>query len=153
MTFKISIGESETISIDEADLKKTEQNGSDDANSQMYSLQAAVYSIDDGQQRNLIAFILRNDQWFVFNDFCIKKVHEDEVLSVMLDFKIPTVLFYKSTTFEWDEIEVVPYESPFTSNLLLEEKFFAKYDLDSSHFLPLSKDEIPKQGKSNLVWF
>lgn len=153
MTFKISIGESETISIDEADLKKTEQNGSDDANSQMYSLQAAVYSIDDGLQRNLIAFILRNDQWFVFNDFCIKKVHEEEVLSVMLDFKIPTVLFYKSTTFEWNENEVVPFESPFTSNLLFEEKFFAKFDLDSSHFLPLSKDEIPKQGKSNLELF
>lgn len=140
-SFKISIDGSENTSIEES--RDSQSETSDD--SLEYSLQAAVYSVDDGQQKNLIAFILRNDQWFIFNDFCIKKVHDDDVLSVMLDWKIPTVLFYKNTSFEWNENETVPYESPFTSDLLLEEKFFAKFD--SSNFLPLAKDEIPKQGK------
>lgn len=140
LSFKIAVNDCESISVEELD----ENN---DASSQVYSLQAAVHCVDDGQQRNLIAFILRNDQWFIFNDFCIKKVQEDEVLSVVLDWKIPTVLFYKSQSFEWNENENVVYESPFTSDLLLEEKFFAKFDFDSSNFLPLAKDEIPKQGK------
>lgn len=146
-SFKISIDESENIFIDESDNKKNEDETDVEDISQNYCLQAVVYSIDDGQQRNLIAFLLRNDQWFIFNDFCIKKVNEEEVLSVILDWKIPTVLFYKRKDFTWDENDTAVYESPFTSNLLLEEKFFAKYELDSSVFLPLAKDEIPKQGK------
>lgn len=146
-SFKISIDDSETTTIEECDLQ------SDAGDSQKYSLLAAVYSVDDGQQKNLIAFILRNDQWFIFNDFCIKKVHEDDVLSVILDWKVPTVLFYKNTSFEWNENENMVYESPFTSNLLLEEKFFAKFDFDSSNFLPLAKDEIPKQGTSDEYFF
>lgn len=147
VNFKISINDTESISIEDYDEKKTELDGAGDENFKKYSLQAAVYTIDDGQQRNLIAFVLRNDQWYVFNDFSIKKVSEDEVLSVTLDWKIPTVLFYKNKAFEWNEHENVSNESPFTSNLLLEEKFFAKYELDSSRFSPLTKDEIPKQGK------
>lgn len=151
INFKISVSDTKSVSIDEHDDKKQELDGAGDENSQDYSLQAAVYLIDDGQQRNLIAFILRNDQWFIFNDFCIKKVQEDEVLNVTLDWKIPTVLFYKNKAFEWSEHESVTVESPFTSNFLLEEKFFAKFELDSSIFLPLTKDEIPKQGKKDFV--
>lgn len=139
LNFKVSISDSEGINVDESD-------GKEDESCQTYSLQAAVYCIDDGHQRNLIAFVLRNSQWFLFNDFCIKKVHEDEVLSVILDWKIPTVLFYKNADFEWNERESVVDESPFTSNFLLEEKFFGKFEFDSSSFLPLAKDEIPKQG-------
>lgn len=139
-SFNISITESEAISIDDVDMKN-------DENTRKYSLVAAVYCVDDGQQRNLIAFILRNEQWFVFNDFCIKKVNEDEVLTVALDWKIPTVLFYKNKDYEWNETENGVYESPFTSNLLLEEKFFGKFEMDSSTFLPLAKEEIPKQGE------
>lgn len=141
-SFRISISDSESISIDDGEL-----DGAGDDNSQSYGLHAAVYCIDDGQQKNLVAFILRNDQWFIFNDFCIKKVHEEEVLNFVLDWKIPTVLFYKNKEYVWNENENFPYESPFTSNLLLEEKFFSKFELDSSTFLPLAKDEIPKQGK------
>lgn len=141
-SFRISIDDSESISIDDGEL-----DGAGDEIFQTYRLQAVVYCIDDNQQKNLVAFILRNDQWFVFNDFCIKKVPEDEVLTVVLDWKIPTVLFYKNKNYGWNENENSPYESPFTPNLLLDEKFFSKYELDSSTFLPLSKDEIPKQGK------
>lgn len=140
LNFKISISDSEGINVEETD-------GSEDENCQKYSLQAAVYCIDDGTQRNLIAFVLKNSHWFIFNDFCIKKVHEDEVLSVILDWKIPTVLFYKNANFEWNEQESAVAESPFNSNFLLEEKFFGKFEFDSSNFLPLAKDEIPKQGE------
>lgn len=140
INFKALITDAETISIEEDD--ETE-----DESTQNYSLQAAVYCIDDGQQRNLIAFILRHGQWFIFNDFCIKKVNEDEVLTVILEWKIPTVLFYKMKGFEWNENEIIAFESPFTSNLLLEEKFFSKYEFDASSFLPLTKDEIPQRGK------
>lgn len=150
VNFTISVSHAESISIEEHNEKKNELDGTNDEKYQKYSLQAAVYIIDDGQQRNLIAFILRNGHWYLFNDFCIRKVHEDEVLNVTLDWKIPTVLFYKNTAFEWNEHENVTTESPFTSNLLLEEKFFAKFELDSSSFLPLTKDEIPKQGKESF---
>ena len=139
MNFKISVDDSEGINIEEIDGTET-----DDI--EKYSLQAAVYCIDDSQQRNLIAFILKHDQWFIFNDFCIRKVNESEVLSVILEWKIPTVLFYKKANFDCSESEIV-MESPFTSNFLLEEKFFGKFEFDPINFHPLSEDEIPKKGK------
>lgn len=139
LNFKISISDSDKINVDEAD--GTESDG--------YSLQTVVYCIDDGQQRNLISFILKKNEWFIFNDFCIKKVPEDEVLSVILEWKVPTVLFYKKTNYEWNEQETVVTETPFSSNFLLEEKFFGKFELESSNFLPLAKDEIPKQGEKS----
>lgn len=145
LTFDISINESENISIEEHDPKKNDSDECKDKN--IYSLHAVVYCIcSDGQQRNLISFILRRDEWFIFNDFCIKKVQEDEVLTVT-DWKVPTVLFYKNNTFEWSESENTVYESPFTSSLFFEEKFFAKFEIDSTNFLPLGKDEIPNLGE------
>lgn len=148
ISFKIAISETENISIDEFDPKK---DNDESERKNVYSLQAVVYCIDDGQQRNLISFILRHHEWFIFNDFCIKKVQEEEVLSVILDYKVPAVLFYKNNSFECNDSDNSIYESPFTSNLLFEEKFFAKFEIDSSNFLPLTKDEIPKQGKLNRM--
>jgi PAB-dependent poly(A)-specific ribonuclease subunit 2 len=142
-TFKITI-DADSISIDEIDRKTTSIN--ENKSTQEYSLQAAVYCIDNGQHRNLVSFILRNGEWYIFNDFCIRKVQEAEVLSVLLDWKIPTVLFYKNRAYEWNEGEHGNYESPFTSNLLLEEKLFGNYEIDSVNFMPLSQNEIPKQG-------
>ncbi|KAG5680909.1 hypothetical protein PVAND_010387 [Polypedilum vanderplanki] len=137
-SFKITIA-GENISIDDI------QN-SDDDTSQIYNLQAVVYCIDNGQQRNLISFILRNGQWYIFNDFCIKNVQEDEVLSFMLDWKIPSVLFYKNKNYEWNEHDNSTYESPFTSNLLLEEILNTNVEQDVSNFMPLEPHEVPKQG-------
>ncbi|KAL7035611.1 hypothetical protein ACKWTF_008468 [Chironomus riparius] len=137
-----------TISIDceNNSINESTSDAVEHKSSQEYSLQAAVYCIDNGQQKNLISFILRNSQWYIFNDFCIRKVQEDEVLSVILEWKVPTVLFYKNKNYEWTEPEHSTYESPFVSNLLLEEMPLANYDVDSKNFLPLTKDEIPKQG-------
>lgn len=141
LDFKISVNDSECI-IDDIENKK---NGNHDENSRDYSLQAAVYCIDDGHQKNLISFILNDGQWFIFNDFCIKKVDENEVLTFVLSWKIPTVLFYKNKNYKWQQPETNE-ESPFTSNLLLEEKFFDNFEYDSNNFQPLKHDEIPKKG-------
>lgn len=139
------------ISIDSADecnifIDEIGDESGDHKSSQEYSLQAAVYCIDNGQHKHSISFILKSGQWFMFNDFCIRKVQEDDALSVVLDWKIPTVLFYKQKNYEWSEHENAIYESPFTSDLLLDEKILGKNKTESSSFLPLSPDEIPKQG-------
>ena len=141
ISFKISI-DAETLSIDE--VNREEEN--DQKSSQEFNLHAVVYCIDNGQQKNLISFVLRGGQWFLFNDFCIKRVQEDDVLSVVLDWKIPTVLFYKNVNYEWFEFDNGNYESPFTSNLLLEEKLLGNLEIDSLNFQPLLSDEIPKLG-------
>jgi PAB-dependent poly(A)-specific ribonuclease subunit 2 len=136
-SFKITV-DADNVSIDDIE--------SGNESSQVYNLQAAVYCIDNGQQRNLISFILRSGQWFIFNDFFIRSVQEDEVLSFILDWKVPTVLFYKNENYEWTEHDHSNYESPFTSNLLLEEIIHTKIEQDASSFLPLEADEVPKQG-------
>lgn len=110
-----------------------------------YDLGAVVYQIDDGYQKNLISFILKNDQWFLFNDFCIKPVSKDEVFQVKLDWKIPCILFYKNTKADWDAIVSGIVDSPLTSSLFDETASNSMNPYDVK-FLPLSKDEIPMKG-------
>lgn len=130
-------------------LDDNDEERNDSENSHSYVLQSAVYCIDDGQQKNLIAFISINNEWFIFNDFSIKKVKKDEVLTFTLDWKIPTVLFYKKSNFDFNAKEIESFKSQFTINNLLHEKLSSKHDFDRKFFLPLTEDEVPKQGRKS----
>lgn len=141
--FRVTTVDEEHITLD--------SNDEEEENSLSYVLQAAVYCIDDGQQKNLIAFISINNDWFIFNDFSIKKVSRDEILTFNLDWKIPTVLFYKKTNFDFKTKLIEQFRSPFTVNNLLHEKFTSKQEFDRKYFLPLTEDEVPKQGKTVIM--
>lgn len=139
--FRIDLADENSF-VGDLSSKKSE---SQDYESMEYDLQAVVYQIDDGCQKNLVSLIFKNDQWYIFNDFCIKPVTKDEVLQVKLDWKTPCILFYKNKNADWDAFVSEIVESPFTSSLFEEtaKNSASAYDLK---FLPLSKDEIPKSG-------
>lgn len=149
MSFVITLDDAENISVEEVDVEKPNEAENTPQECQ-YVLYSAVYCIDDGNQRNLVSFILNSGEWYIFNDFCINPVSEDEVLSVILDWKTPTNLFYKRKDFEVEEVVNLKsdkdYESPFKSSLLLQEGLFEDIKCDPNNFLPLSKDEIPEIG-------
>lgn len=139
--FRVTTVDGESIKLDDNDEEE------DGEGSQCFALQAAVYCIDDGQQKNLVAFISINNEWLIFNDFSIKKVKQDEILTFNLDWKIPTVLFYKKTNYDFKTKLIEEFKSPFTVDCLLREKFTSKHEFDRKFFLPLSEDEVPKQGE------
>lgn len=148
LKLRITMEDEENISLSDTDEDDGDAEVEDDKkNLQSYVLQSAVYCIDDGQQRNLISFIHINNEWLIFNDFCIKKVSEDDILTFTLDWKIPAVLFYRKSDMTFEDSDIQSLSSPFTLSNLLEEKFSSKYEFDRKNFLPLADDEVPKQGE------
>ena len=92
------------ISVDDQEVEN--EDGVVKSGSKMeYTLMSVVFCVDDGTQKNLVAMIYVTNayhknsevgQWYIFNDFCIKPVKHEEVLSMTLDWKIPCVLFYRN---------------------------------------------------------
>lgn len=85
--------------------------------------------------------------WYIFNDFSISPVSVQEAVWFTLDWKVPCVLFYTSTTLKNEEDEnkdSLNHPTPFTNDL-----FFADQNTDEiadKNFKPLTPDEIFQAG-------
>lgn len=139
--------------------------------SKRYSLSAAVCYINDGAQRNLVALIhvpksyhdlkqhrtgevpgtstgvdFTDGSWYIFNDFSISPVSVQEAVWFTLDWKVPCVLFYTSTSLReevGDNKEcLTQYVNPFTNDLFME----ARPLVEDKNFKPLGQDEVFQSG-------
>lgn len=139
--------------------------------SKRYSLSAAVCYINDGAQRNLVALIhvpkgyhdlkqnrtgeipgssagidFTDGSWYIFNDFSISPVSVQEAVWFTLDWKVPCVLFYTSTSLR-DEVGdnkeyLTQYVNPFTNDLFME----TSPTVEDKNFKPLAQEEIFQSG-------
>lgn len=98
-----------TITADESGI---DLNESTKITRKSYKLTAVVCQVINGNQRNLVALIsvggqyhkaklaeydpATGSQWYIFNDFSIASVSEQEAVWFTLDWKVPCVLFYSS---------------------------------------------------------
>ncbi|EDS45743.1 ubiquitin specific protease 52 [Culex quinquefasciatus] len=159
-------------SVSYSDDNESEQEAKPFRRSKRYSLSAAVCYINDGAQRNLVALIhvpksyhdlkqnrggesstgisgvdFTDGSWYIFNDFSISPVSVQEAVWFTLDWKVPCVLFYTSTTLKNEEDEnkdSLNHPTPFTNDL-----FFADQNTDEiadKNFKPLTPDEIFQAG-------
>lgn len=119
-----------------------------------------VCQIDDGQNKNLVALIhvdssyhvgrpkageeaTYEGQWYIFNDFSISPVEEQEAVWFTLDWKVPCVLFYRTDESAVDA-SPVPDQSidPFSVDVLKMATPGRRLT-----FRPLSPNEMLKRGE------
>lgn len=84
--------------------------------------------------------------WYIFNDFSISPVSVQEAVWFTLDWKVPCVLFYTSTSLR-DEMGdnkeyLTQYVNPFTNDLFMETSPTA----EDKNFKPLGQEEIFQSG-------
>ncbi|XP_031636125.1 PAN2-PAN3 deadenylation complex catalytic subunit PAN2 isoform X3 [Contarinia nasturtii] len=155
---------SELTITDDEDKTTEETEESKQTERKTYKLTAVVCQVINGNQKNLVALVSVGEQyhkaklaecdpnmggqWYIFNDFSIAPVSEQEAVWFTLDWKVPCVLFYSSTeaiAHNGKDITIEAMSSnPFIHDIFSQQICKNKqYDLT---FKPLTSDEMPKKG-------
>lgn len=107
--------------IDKDESVEATTTSKNNSNKKDYKLSAVVCEINDANQKHLVALAYvgnsyhqmkmgdassRSGQWYIFNDFSIAPVSEQEAVWFTLDWKIPCVLFYSCCDFPPADNEV-----------------------------------------------
>ncbi|MBW0476095.1 hypothetical protein O181_015810 [Austropuccinia psidii MF-1] len=84
--------------------------------------------------------------WYLFNDFLVKKISEEEALSFPARWKIPCILYYVRKDME-KAIDLSRLPSSIDRSILLKDINLSKFrDLSKIRHEILTEDELPKQG-------
>ena len=94
----------------------------------IYGVCSVILDPSNGQANNIVASINVGptyharvaspvSQWYIFNDFSINMVTQDEALSVNLSWKIPVVLFYQARELP-KEIQNITFVQPITAEVI-----------------------------------
>ena len=126
----------------------------------IYGVCSVILDPSNGQANNIVASINVGptyharvaspvSQWYIFNDFSINMVTQDEALSVNLSWKIPVVLFYQARELP-KTIQDIEFVQPITAEVFSEDKSLTQNRADRNRkrmtFIPLQADEMPKKG-------
>ena len=84
-------------------------------------------------------------QWYIFNDFTITPIPQQESVWFNLKWKIPCILFYQASTLP-RSLENLEYENPITVDVFAEDKTVQRVGGKRITFTPLGQDEMPKKG-------
>ena len=84
-------------------------------------------------------------QWYIFNDFTITPIPQQESVWFNLKWKIPCILFYSATEMP-KSLENLSYTNPITVDIFAEDKSVQRIGGKRITFTPLGQEEMPKKG-------
>ncbi|XP_065648134.1 PAN2-PAN3 deadenylation complex catalytic subunit PAN2 isoform X2 [Hydra vulgaris] len=104
-----------------------------------------VAHIKVGKQYHLIKEGKEQDHWYLFNDFAIAPISENEAVTFNLSWKVPCILMYARQ--DIDSLHNLEIKPKFDSSLLFAERSLATRQARfSRNFTPLNSTEILKEG-------
>uniref|UniRef100_T2MCW3 PAB-dependent poly(A)-specific ribonuclease subunit 2 n=1 Tax=Hydra vulgaris TaxID=6087 RepID=T2MCW3_HYDVU len=104
-----------------------------------------VAHIKVGKQYHLIKEGKEQDHWYLFNDFAIAPISENEAVTFNLSWKVPCILMYARQ--DIDTLHNIEIKQKFDSSLLFAERSLATRQARfSRNFTPLNSTEILKEG-------
>lgn len=141
--------------------KQEQDNNTEEEGYELYQLMAVVSVVQDptepGVKDNIISCVkvspthhVRHQgsacsQWYLFNDFTILPITQQEAVFLNLDWKLPCVLLYSQTNFE--SRHSVEVQSPIAVDVFEEDIQLAAKGLHLHFpFKPLAHDELPFAG-------
>ncbi|PLW49838.1 hypothetical protein PCASD_01618 [Puccinia coronata f. sp. avenae] len=88
------------------------------------------------------------DPWYLFNDFLVKKISQDEALSFPACWKVPCVLYYvRKDSDQVLDFDKLPSNAQHDTSILLSDINVSKCrDKDLIRHEVLTPDEVPKKG-------
>lgn len=132
--------------------------GKDDHTYRLISVVCHVKDTKQGRSNNNLVACLRvgpgyhlrsmgsaGNQWYIFNDFTVTPVSQEEAVRFNFDWKIPCSLFYARMDLE--EKHLVEAVNPITADVFLEDKtLVTRMNHQSITFTPLGVSEMLQKG-------
>ena len=84
-------------------------------------------------------------QWYIFNDFTITPIPQQESVWFNLKWKIPCILFYSASCIP-RQLESLEYVNPITVEVFDEDQTVQRVGGKRITFTPLGQEELPKRG-------
>lgn len=99
-------------------------------------------------EHNLISYIKINSQWFLFNDFLVMPIVEDEVFNISYSWKKPVVLLYHNVDHPLNkEFNYFQTNHKFDDSILYRDHFAgAIRESYRKEYTALTRDEAPQPG-------
>ena len=83
-------------------------------------------------------------QWYLFNDFWIQKINQDDAVNFDPIYSTPCVLYFIRS--DLDSRHSLDVKFPLNSTVLQPGKSVSKSHTDARLFTPLEQDEMPSKG-------
>ncbi|KAG8904957.1 poly(A)-specific ribonuclease [Tulasnella sp. 403] len=134
----------------------SEANGNSESSTIKYTVRAVVYEVRAGAKSKHLVTVVRvpeaerrnsaGSAWYLFNDFVVRRISEEEALECSGSWKVPCILFLERVDY-MNKLDLSGLPSKQDRNILTQQQSISRYtDPQSQKHKVLGLDELPTPG-------